>query len=146
MLLLWKAVVLEMAVQGLQAHPQKFWFAENRGRNGAQGLHKITWRPFSGGYTKKRSSWSLWEKICRQKLHKKLFGQNPSHPKICLLLRLWWKAPPPPLPLLKGQKRKCRRHASILRSPCAYYSTRTLFTRCCKLRCVTAMIKLSAVS
>ena len=38
-----------------------------------------------------------------------------------------------------GPGGKCPRHASILRRPCAYYSTRTLFTRCCKLQCVTAM-------
>jgi len=38
-----------------------------------------------------------------------------------------------------GPGGKCPRHASILRRPCAYYSTRTLLTRCCKLQCVTAM-------
>ena len=41
-------------------------------------------------------------------------------------------------PLLKGPRRKCTRHASILRRPCAYYSTRTLFTRC-RLQCVTVI-------
>jgi len=30
-------------------------------------------------------------------------------------------------------------HASILRRPCAYYSTRTLFTRRCRLYCVIAI-------
>jgi len=76
MILLWKAVVFEVGVQGLQAHPQKFWVTENLGknpenpcknsaqrcltsRNGAEGLHKNTWRPFFGGYTKKRSSHDL---------------------------------------------------------------------------------------
>jgi len=29
------------------------------------------------------------------------------------------------------------RHASILRRLCAYYSTRILFTGCCRLQCVT---------
>jgi len=70
MILLWKAVVLEVGMQELQAHPQKFWFAENLGKspenpgkhggqgcltskNGAQGLHKNTWKPFSGGYQKR---------------------------------------------------------------------------------------------
>jgi len=38
-----------------------------------------------------------------------------------------------------GPGGKCPRHASILRRPCAYYSTRTLFTGCCKLQCVTAV-------
>jgi len=68
MILLWKAVVLEMGVKGLQADPQKFWFAENLGKSpenpgkigaqrclaskhGAQGLQKKTWRPCFGGCT-----------------------------------------------------------------------------------------------
>jgi len=59
MVLIWKAVVLEVGVQD----PQKFWSAENLGKspenpgrngahgcltskNGAQGFHKNTWRPF----------------------------------------------------------------------------------------------------
>jgi len=88
MMLLWKAVVLEMGVQGLQAYPKKFWFAENLGKspeypgkngaqhclaseNGAQSLHKNTWRPFLEVTPK----WSLWGEICRQTLHTKLFGQ-----------------------------------------------------------------------
>ena len=33
-------------------------------------MQKNTWRPFFGGHTKIRSSWSLWEKICRQKSNK----------------------------------------------------------------------------
>jgi len=33
MLLLWKAVVLELGVQGLQAHLKKFWSAENLGKS-----------------------------------------------------------------------------------------------------------------
>ena len=43
MILLRKAVLLEMGVKGLQAHPKKFWFPENLGKspenpgkNGAQ--------------------------------------------------------------------------------------------------------------
>ena len=129
MILLWKAVVLEVGVQGLQAQPKKFWLAENLGKspenpgkniaqhcltskNGAQALHKNTWRPFFGGYTKKRSSWSSWEKIWRQKLLKKLFEkvwENPGKilrtPKICLLLHLWWKGTSVPgAPLLERQR------------------------------------------
>jgi len=77
---------------GVANAPQKFWFPENLGkspenpgknsaqrcltlRNGAKGLHKNTWKRFCGGYTKKRSLWSLWEKIYRQKLHKKFLGK-----------------------------------------------------------------------
>ena len=68
------------------------------------------------------------------------FRQNPSHPKNF----------PAPTPLMKRHLRprysffdraegKCPRHASILRRPCAYYPTRTLFTGCCRLQCVTVM-------
>jgi len=61
-------------------------------------------------------------------------------PKLCLLLHLWWKGTSAPIaPLLKEQRGKCPRHAPILRHPCAYSSTRTLFTRCCRLKCVTVM-------
>jgi len=37
-------------------------------KNGPQHLQKNTWRPFV--VTPKKSSWSLWEKNCRQKSHK----------------------------------------------------------------------------
>ena len=68
-------------------------------------------------------------------------GKILRTPKICLLLHLWWKGTSAPVaPLLKGQRGKCcPRYGSILRRPCAYDSTRTLFTRCCRLQCVTAM-------
>ena len=42
-------------------------------------------------------------------------------------------------PLLREQRGKFPRHVSILRRPCAYYSTHTLFTRCYKLQCVTVI-------
>jgi len=45
----------------------------------------------------------------------------------------------PHCPPLKGQRDKCPRHASILWHPCAYYSTGTLFTRCCRLQLLTVM-------
>ena len=35
MILLWKAMVFQVGVHGLQAHPQKFWFAENLGKKGS---------------------------------------------------------------------------------------------------------------
>jgi len=103
-ILLWKAVVFEVGVHGLQAHPKMFWFAENLGKspenpgkngtqrcltskNGAQGLHKNTWIPFSGGYTKKRFSWFCGRKFVGKSCTKTFwaslgkFGKNPSHPK-----------------------------------------------------------------
>jgi len=105
-------------------------------------------KTFFGGYAKKRSSWSLWGKICRQKLHKKLSGQLWGNsgkilriPKMCLLLHLWWKDTSAPVsPLLKGQRGKCPRNASILRRPCVYYFIHTLFTHCCKLQYVTELL------
>ena len=89
MKLLWKAAVLEV---GVQSHPQKFKFAENLskipenpGRSGAQrcltsktgtrGLQKNTWRPVFGGHINKRSSWSLWKKICRENCTLKFLGK-----------------------------------------------------------------------
>jgi len=42
----------------------------------------------------------------------------------------------PPFERAKGQ---CPRHASSLWCPCAYYSARTNFTRCCRLQCVTVI-------
>ena len=61
-------------------------------------------------------------------------------PKTCLLLHQSWKDTSDPIaPLLKGQRGKRSRHDSILRRPCAHYSTRALFTRCCRLQCVTVM-------
>ena len=147
-ILLWKAVVLEV---GEQAHPQKFWFAknlskitENPGINGAQrcltskydtqGLKKNTWRPIFGGPTEKCFSWSLWEKICRQNYTKNFSGKfGEIRAKI---LRTPKNSPALTSTmkrhiglhclLLKGQRGKCFCHASILRHPCAYYSTLSL--------------------
>jgi len=54
------------------------------------------------------------------------------------MILLWKGTSAPVVPLLKGQRRKCSSHASILQLPCAYNSTRTLFTRC-RLQCDTVM-------
>jgi len=54
-------------------------------------------------------------------------------------MTLLWKGTSAPVaPLLKGQRGQRSRHTSILRRPCAYYSTRILFTRC-RLQRVTVM-------
>jgi len=154
MILLWKTVVLKVGVQWLQAHPQKVWFAENLGKNankscsknGAQGLQKNTWRSFFEVTPKKRlndlcgrnfvgkSCTKNW--ACLGKFGKRFFGPQ----KIWLLLHQWQKGTSDPItPLLKRQRGKCPRHASILQRPCAYYSTRALFTRCFRLQCVILM-------
>jgi len=101
---------------------------------------------FFEGHTKKRSSWSLWEKNCRQKLHKKLFwqvwgnsGKNPSHPqKLPAATPMMKRHLRPVSPLGRSEKEM---PPSCHHSPasCAYYSTRTLFTRCCRLQCITVM-------
>ena len=57
--------------------------------SGAQRfLFSITKEHLFGGHTKKRSSWSSWEKICREKSHENFSGKvrrdsskNPSHPQ-----------------------------------------------------------------
>jgi len=71
---------------GVAGTNQKCWFSENLGKspenmgknstqrcltseNGVQYLHQNTWRPFLEVYTKKKSTWSLLEKICKQKLN-----------------------------------------------------------------------------
>jgi len=92
-----------------RCHPQKFWFVENPGKSlkiwakslkikakmapniiikgdfawlkkGTQRLQKNLWRPFFGGHTQKRSSWSLWEKKCRRKLHIDFLSQFQNCP------------------------------------------------------------------
>jgi len=95
-------------------------------KNGAQGFQKNTWRPFLEVTLKKGL---LWEKICRQSCTKTLrgslgkFGRKSfAPPNIFLLLHLRWKSTSAPVaPLLKGQRDNSPRHASILRSPYAYY-------------------------
>ena len=162
MILSWKAVVLRWGCRGCKRTP-KSWFAddlskspENPGKNssqrclasknGAQGLHKnLFFEDLFMDVTPKRDLHDL----CGRKFVGKSCTKNfsgkfeqiraKSFAKICLLLHRWWKGTSAPVtPLLKGQKGKCPRHVSILRLPCAYYSARTLFTRC-KLQCVIAM-------
>jgi len=99
-------------------------------------------KTFIGGYTKNRSSWSLWEKICRQKLHKKLFGQiwrtsgkilrtskfacsytyDKKAPRLCCpsFERAEEEMPSP-----------CLHSRSSL---CVVFYTYSLFTRCCTQR------------
>jgi len=110
-------------VQGLQAHPKKFSFAENLGKspespgknsaqrcsaakNGAQDLHKYTWKPFSG-VTPKTGLHDLYGrkfvgKSCPKNFSGK-FGEikakSFAHPKFACSCTYDEKAPPPPLPL-----------------------------------------------
>ena len=138
MKLLWKPVVFEV---GLQAHIQKFWFAENLrkipenpGKNNAQDLQKNTWRLFldvtpkrgldiSGkkfvGRSCTKTFRGIWENL----------GKNPSHSKnLPALTPMMKRHLHPRCLLLKGQRDKC----PILRHPCACYSTGALFIRCCR--------------
>jgi len=141
MVLLWKAVVLDMGVQGLQAHPQKFWFAENLGKspespgeNGAQrcltskmapkayikthedlflvvtpkrGLHDLCGRKFVGKSCTKNFSGKFVE------IREKSFAPQKFSCSYTMMKRHLC----PVLPLLKGQRDNCPRHASILRRP-----------------------------
>jgi len=116
MILLWQAVVVGVGVQGFQAHPKKFWFAENLGKspenpdkngvqrcltskNGAQGLHKKTWRPFWRLHQKEVFMIFVGETLqakVAQKLYGHVWGNSGKIlriPRICLLLHYDEKAP-----------------------------------------------------
>ena len=115
-------------------------------KNGAQGLQKNTWRPFLEVTQKKGLDDLSWRKIAGKSCTNNFSGKfgdmwaKNRIPKMCMLLHLWWKGTSAPVaPLFERTEREMSRHASILRRPCAYYSTRTLFTRCCKLQSVTVM-------
>jgi len=71
MILLWKAVVLEVRVQ---AHPQKFWFAENLG--------KIPENPGKNG-TQRCLLQKMAPKVCK-KTHEEFFWR--SHQKKVLMI------------------------------------------------------------
>ena len=124
MIMLWKAVVFEVGVQGLQAHPQKFWFAENLGkspknpgRNGVQRrltAPKVCMKKHEDLFlevTPKRGLHDLCgrkfvgincTKTFRASLGK--FGQNPLHPKnLPAPTPMMKRHICPRCPLLKGQ-------------------------------------------
>jgi len=114
MKLLWKAVALEV---GVQAHPQKFWFAENLRKilenpvtNDDQDLQKNTCRPFLK-FTPKRGLDISGRKFFRQKLHKNFsgnsgkFGQKSFAPhKFACSYTYDEKASPPSLPPFERTK------------------------------------------
>jgi len=155
MILLWKAVVLEVRRMGCKRIPKSFDLKnlckspENPGKNGAQscltsksgaqGLHKKKHEDLFRTYTKKRFSWTLWENNCRQKLHKKLFWQVWGNsgkilriPKIFLFLHLWWKGTSAPFAtVLKGQ-----RGNALAMPPFSgvHIILSALFIRCCHCR------------
>ena len=147
---------------GSQAYPQKFWFAENLGKSLNTWLKiapNVVWLQkmapticikihedlFFRAYTKKKSSWSLWEKICRQKLHKNISGKfgeiraKSFAPQKFACSYTWWKGIFAPVALF--WKSRNGNVLSCLHSPASLCipSTRTLFTPSCKLQCVTAM-------
>jgi len=69
----WKFGQIPWRSEKLPENPGKI--LTNPDKNGAQPLQKIQkisffWRPHQ-----KTSSWRLWEKICRQKLHKNFSGK-----------------------------------------------------------------------
>ena len=143
-------MLLEVGEQGVQTHPLKFWFAENLGKipenpgkysvqrcltskNGDQGLHKNTWRPFLEATPKKLLRDLCGRKFVGKSCTKILSGKfREIRAKIlCTPKNLSAPTPTkrhfcPVAPLLKGQKGKCFRHASIFRRPCAYYPTLSL--------------------
>ena len=151
MILLWKAVVLEVGVQW-----QEVWFAENLGKNGtkscltskngAQSLQKNTWRPFFETTPKTGHNYLSRRNFVGKRCTKTfsgMFGKIQEKilrpQKICLLLHQSWKRHLRSYcPGFERTAGEIPRHASILRRPYAYYSTHALFTRC-RLQCVIVM-------
>jgi len=91
--------------------------------------------------TSKRGVYGLVEENLKAKVAQKTFraslgkfGQNPLHPK---------NLPAPTLMMKRHLRPRCSSFGRAeeemptpwlhSRRPCAYYSTRTLFTRCCRL-------------
>ena len=102
-------------------------------------------RPYFEGYTKKRSSWSLWEIIYRQSCTKTFranlgkFGQNFVPHKFACFHTYDEKSPPPLLPLVwKGRGGKV---TAMPPFSCAsvHIILHALSTRCCSMQCVSAM-------
>ena len=139
-------------MQGLQAHPQKFWFAENLGKspenpgkNGAQRclaskmapkVHTKTHEKFFLEVTKKRGSWSCGRKFVGKSFTKNFsdkFGEIRAKffapQKFAYSYTHDEKAPPPPLSLFwKDRGTKGQMLPSLcLHSPtslCIIFSTR----------------------
>ena len=135
---LWKAVVLEVGCRGCKRTPKsldllKMWAKALKiwvkmvpnvvsfKKWGPMFAWKHV-RPYFRGYTKKKSSWSLWEKIYRQKWHKNFSGKFGKirakfcTPDICLLLYLWRKSPPALLPIVwkgRGGKALAMPHSPV---------------------------------
>jgi len=174
LILSWKAVVLEMGMQELQAHPQKFWFAENfgksftkrnLGKSGAlkirvkmapnvvwfqkmtpkvcikthedlflevtpkRGLHDFCGRKFVGKTCTKNFS-GKFGKIRAKSFAPQKFACSYTYDE---------KAPPTPLPIFwQG-----RGGNALVMPPFSVVPVRiilhALFTRCCRLQCVTVM-------
>ena len=108
--------MFEVGLQWVQAHPQRFdllkiwvrtppkvaWLQKMAPKVCRKTHEDLFWR----SHQKKVFKWSLWEKLCRQKLHKKFFGQlwgnsgkDPSPPQnFACCYTNDEKAPPIPLP------------------------------------------------
>jgi len=160
MILLWKAVVLEVGVQGVKAHPKNFdllkiWAKSLKirvytqrcltSKHDTQSLQKNTWRPFFGGHTQKgvhdlcgkKILGKIAQKTFRASLGK--FGQNSfALQKFACSYTYDEKALPPPLPPFE-------RAVGEMLLPCLHPPASlcilfyTLYTRCGRLQCVTEM-------
>jgi len=118
MILLWKAMVFQVGVHGLQAHPQKFWFAENLGKKGSNVVWLEKMAPkvcikihedLFFEVTPKRGlhdfcGWKYIGRSCTKSFSGKfgeIRGKSFAPQTFCLLLHLWWKGTSAPLPLFR---------------------------------------------
>jgi len=145
MILLWKAVLLEVVVQGVQALPKSSDLLKIL----VQMAPSVAWLQKMAPKVCKKTHedlfcrWhrekffiiflgeNLLAKVAQKRFRASLgkYGQkNPSHPPKFACSCTYEKEPPPRCPPSERTEGKCTRHAYILRRPCACYSTRTLYS------------------
>ena len=151
-----------MGVQGLQVHPQKFWFAENLGKspenwgkngiqccmtskNAAQCLHGNT-RDLILKVTPKRGLHDLCGrkfigKSCTKTFRACLgkFGQNFAPQKFACFYIYDEKSPPPYCPSFERAEGKRSPPMPPFSGASVHIILHALSTRCCSMQCVTAM-------
>jgi len=159
MIPLWKSVVLDVGVQGLQAHFQIFCFVENLGkspgnpgkncaqrcltsRNGVRGSHKNTWRPFLK-IIRKRDLHDLCgrkfvDKSCTKNFSDKfgeIWAKSFAPQRFACSYTYDENAPPRPLPFFwKGRGGNALAMPPFSGVPVNIIQ-HALFSRCCRLQC-----------
>ena len=155
MILLWKAVLLEVVVQGVQALPKSsdllkilVQMAPNVAwlQKMAPKVCKKTHEDLFCRWHREKFFIIFWGKICWQKLHKNVFGQvwgNTDKKILHTHQNLPARAPMkrnlhPVAHLLKEQRGNAPAMPIFSGVP-VHVILHALFTRCCKLQCATIM-------